>query len=240
VTTVRDASAITRDPREMAAPGVHDVVLTQLPPAPARVLDLGSGEGALASRLAQLGYHVVACDLNPVKTAKYCALRLTLDGEWPFRTGVFDIVLLVEVIEHVDDPVGVMRRAVRTLRPGGTIVVTTPNIENFLARAHFLRGGLYGRWFQEEDLARTRGVRGVDHISPIHPTSLRRILSEAGATVVAVTTNRQLRITQANSIFSILAKLVEVFGTAFMKPSEPILLFGEIIVMRGLKVRTSR
>lgn len=219
----------------MAAPGVHDVVLRQLPPAPARVLDLGSGEGALASRLTQLGYHVIACDLNPVKTGTFGALRLTLDGEWPVRPGVFDIVLLVEVIEHVDDPAGVVRRAVRTLRPGGTIVVTTPNIENFLSRAHFLRSGLYGRWFEEQDLARARGVRGVDHISPIHPTSLRRVLFEAGATVVAVTTNRQVRVGQVNSIFSILAKLVEVFGTAFMTPSEPTLLLGEIIVMRGLK-----
>ena len=116
--------------------------------------------------------------------------------------------------------------------------MTTPNIQNFLARAHFLRGGLYGRWFQSEDLARSRRVRGSDHISPIHPTSLLRMLSEAGATVVAVSTNRQLRIRQVNSIFSILAKLIQVFGAAFMTPKEPILLFGEIIIMRALKAGT--
>ena len=222
----------------MTAPGVHDVVVRQIPPAPARVLDLGSGEGALASRLTELGYQVVACDLNPAKTTKFGSLRLTLEGEWPFYPGVFDIVLLVEVIEHVDDPAGVVRRAIRTLRPGGTIIVTTPNIQNFLARTHFLRDGLYGRFFQAEDLARSRGVRGSDHISPVHPTTLHRMLSEAGATVVAVSTNRQLQVRQVNSIFSVLAKLVEVFGAAFMIPKEPVLLFGEIIVMRGVKVET--
>jgi len=64
------------------------------------------------------------------------------------------------------------------------------------------------------------------------------MLSEAGATVVAVSTNRQLRIRQVNSIFSILAKLIQVFGAAFMTPKEPILLFGEIIIMRALKAGT--
>jgi SAM-dependent methyltransferase len=220
----------------MAAPGVHDAVVAQLPPSPCRILDLGSGEGALAARLARLGYEVVACDIRrPATKEGFSALTLNLDNELPFKPGVFDVVLLIEVVEHLERPGTVVRNALRALRPGGFIIVTTPNIQNFLARAHFLRSGYYGRWFQKNDLEGSRLTPGFDHISPIHPTTLGRIISGAGAQVVTITTNRELRIRQMNSVFSLIGKLVEVFGLAFMTPRDPALLFGDIIVVKAVK-----
>lgn len=105
--------------------------------APGAVLDIPAG-GAVQSRaLAELGYRVFSIDLfaprNRVpESAWICA---DANRALPFRDAVFDYVLSREGIEHLEDQMGFIRSCARVLRPGGRMVLTTPNMMHLSARA---------------------------------------------------------------------------------------------------------
>jgi ubiquinone/menaquinone biosynthesis C-methylase UbiE len=96
-----------------------EFVLSQLPPAPARVLEVGCGEGELARTLAAAGFDVVAIDPEAP------------DGEIFRRTtieefddpGPFDALVASRSLHHVDDLGGVLDKLVRLLRESGPLVL---------------------------------------------------------------------------------------------------------------------
>ncbi len=97
----------------------------------ALVLDLGAGGGRHARWLAARGATVVAGDLSVEgATSDEGASSLAwvrLDaGALPFRDSVFDVVVLAEVLEHVEDPLRVLEEAGRVVRNGGWLVVSVP------------------------------------------------------------------------------------------------------------------
>lgn len=110
--------------------------------AGARVLDVGSGNGGLLLPFAQAGHRCwgLDLDLHPEVAEVARAARLPLchvqgRGEvlpWPDES--FDLVLLTETLEHVDDPRRLGAEVARVLRPGGICYVTTPPRLRFLLR----------------------------------------------------------------------------------------------------------
>jgi 2-polyprenyl-3-methyl-5-hydroxy-6-metoxy-1,4-benzoquinol methylase len=101
---------------------------------PLRVLDVGCAQGTLALLLAERGHHVTALDLR-AEFLEYAMSRHThgdvrflqvnaLDEELP---GDFDLVFANQLIEHVVHPQRLVERLRKSLRPGGRLVVTTPN-----------------------------------------------------------------------------------------------------------------
>lgn len=81
-----------------------------------------------------------------------------------------DRVLMIEVIEHLEAPWTVLRRAAAAVRPGGVIVVTTPSVANLRSRLELLgRGRLTS--FRPDNLP---------HLGPALPHVVTRILDEAG------------------------------------------------------------
>jgi SAM-dependent methyltransferase len=99
-----------------------------------RVLDAGCGEGYGAARLAQAGASdVVAVDLDQAVVSHVRraypavgAVRAEL-GALPFRGGTFDLVVSLQVIEHVWDPEGYLRSLRSVLSAEGELILTTPN-----------------------------------------------------------------------------------------------------------------
>jgi len=100
------------------------------------VLDLGCGAGEGTAFLAQeADWKVVGVDLSSdaleIAQQEYGASRATFlksdVRHLPFRSGQFDAVISVEVIEHLDDPQVYIREAARMLQPNGLFMVTTPN-----------------------------------------------------------------------------------------------------------------
>jgi SAM-dependent methyltransferase len=104
--------------------------------APDSVLDLGCGAGWLASRLHEkTTATIVGLDiLTEVHPAGWHYVAADLTGRLPFRTGAFRCVVAGEIIEHVPDPDRVLQEIHRVLVPGGTLVISTPNIVSWANR----------------------------------------------------------------------------------------------------------
>lgn len=96
-----------------------DFVLSQLPPAPARVLEVGCGEGELARALAAEGYDVVAID--PEASDGPIFRRTTVEAF--DEPGSFDAVVASLSLHHVHDLGGVLDKLVRLLADGGPLIL---------------------------------------------------------------------------------------------------------------------
>lgn len=105
----------------------------EMGPAPAgsarRVLDLGSGAGNMAHHLAHYG-QVIGFDYNPRPLAVAKARALTaaqgFGDALPFADSSFDLVALLDTVEHIDNELGVFAECHRVLKPGGKLLVTVP------------------------------------------------------------------------------------------------------------------
>ena len=97
-----------------------------------RVLDLGCGVGEYVRAFEREGADALGCDIewSRLRDARRRGTRQVLAacGEaLPFRDGSLDVVVLNEVIEHVDDDRATMREVARALAPGGSCVIYAPN-----------------------------------------------------------------------------------------------------------------
>jgi 2-polyprenyl-3-methyl-5-hydroxy-6-metoxy-1,4-benzoquinol methylase len=108
-------------------------VLTQLPPPPARILDLGCGSGWTSNFYAQAGYTVVGVDIAPeaVKAAKqhFKSPNLTFvcsDYDGLKFDEEFDAAIFFDSLHHSDDELLPLQKAFQALKPGGLIVLNEP------------------------------------------------------------------------------------------------------------------
>jgi len=113
-----------------------------------RILDVGSGYGHISILVKKIfGYDVYAIDhastaagrLNSFGVKfKECDL---ISEDLPFEDNYFDIAIFSEVIEHLFvPPQKVLYEIRRVLKPGGKIIVRTPNLYSLLKRVRFLMG----------------------------------------------------------------------------------------------------
>jgi SAM-dependent methyltransferase len=95
-----------------------------------RWLDVGYGEGALLNIAQSLGWTCHGVEISP-QSLEYGRTRgwNVSNDIWnlDFPEPGFDVVTMVEFLEHVTDPGGYLSAAVRSLRPGGLLYLTTPN-----------------------------------------------------------------------------------------------------------------
>ena len=115
-------------------------VLTHLAPrsgaaSPLRIFDAGCGNGALLKRLMEFGYTVAGCDASPSGVREARALcgsdarieLIRVDGNLSATFGDdWDVVVSTEVIEHLYAPRDFVREARQLLKPGGTLLLSTP------------------------------------------------------------------------------------------------------------------
>jgi SAM-dependent methyltransferase len=138
----------------------------------ARVLEAGAGEGYGAAALAERGAGaVVALDYDAV-AASHAATTYgvtTVRGNLvalPFRDGCFDVVVSLQTIEHLWDQPAFLSECARALRPGGRLILSTPNRLTFPPGNPF-----HPRELSVDDLAaliddaplRTSSLLGVHH-----------------------------------------------------------------------------
>jgi 2-polyprenyl-6-hydroxyphenyl methylase/3-demethylubiquinone-9 3-methyltransferase len=113
-------------------------LLTDVLEPGARILDIAAGQGNFSLALAELGFDVTWNDLR-ADLADYVRLKYER-GQLRFAPGnalelqcpsLFDAVLITEIIEHVAHPDDLLAKAATLVRPGGYVVMTTPNGEYF-------------------------------------------------------------------------------------------------------------
>ncbi len=97
----------------------------------ARILDVGCGLGMYVARLRQFSDEVYGVDIDEEKIAQASQtlpnLYVSPAEKLPFPDSSFDVILLNEVIEHVNDDRMAIQEAYRCLTPGGHIVIYAPN-----------------------------------------------------------------------------------------------------------------
>jgi len=133
-----------------------------------RLLEVGVGDGSFLAAARAAGFEVEGCDLS-APLAEQAAARagvavhcVALD-ELP--AAAYDVVCMHHVLEHVRDPIALLRQVAARLRPGGTLHLAVPNIDCWEAR---LPG-----WNAYEDY----------HVSYFDAVTLRRAIETAGLCV---------------------------------------------------------
>jgi len=108
-----------------------------------RVLDIGCGDGLLMKKLVDLGCSVMGVDISQ-EAVKKCeqknlqVKKLNFAAEpLPFADNQFDYALLLDVLEHLYDPLPVISEAGRVARK---IIISVPNFNSLPARLHVLFG----------------------------------------------------------------------------------------------------
>jgi 2-polyprenyl-3-methyl-5-hydroxy-6-metoxy-1,4-benzoquinol methylase len=138
------------------------------------VLDAGCGTGRGSHRLSDRGARVIALDIgfNLVGcTLRRCRCRATVGSvlSLPFTDNTFDVVFSTEVVEHTPSPLDTVLEMYRVLKPGGHLVLSTPN----------------WLWQMPVRLASLTGLRPYDGFENfVKPAHLRKTLEDAGGCVV--------------------------------------------------------
>lgn len=153
--------------KPIAIPGIHNRFYEFLDPVlksyqNPKILDAGAGHGAMVKKLNEKGYDITAADLFPeyFKYKEVECVKVDITKPLPFDDNSFDIILAVEIMEHVHDHEVFFKEAKRVLKEGGVLLFSTPNILSLKSRIRFLFSGFYYS-FQPLDHQRNDGLQHI-------------------------------------------------------------------------------
>ncbi|WP_298462699.1 bifunctional 2-polyprenyl-6-hydroxyphenol methylase/3-demethylubiquinol 3-O-methyltransferase UbiG [uncultured Cellulomonas sp.] len=168
-----------------SAPNNSHSLMLELVGGGKRVLDLGCATGYLAQALTERGNRVSGVEFDPraAEQARPLVERLVVgDLEAPatleeLAGETFDVLVFGDVLEHLRDPAEVLTRALTLLAPGGSVVVSIPNVGHGSLRLALLQG----RWEY-----RQTGLLDHTHLRFFTRSSLDALLRRAGLVAVDV------------------------------------------------------
>jgi 2-polyprenyl-3-methyl-5-hydroxy-6-metoxy-1,4-benzoquinol methylase len=172
--------------------------IVQLVPAGCRrILDVGCATGTTGARLKELhpGLTVLGVELDP-EMAEVARKNLdevlvgdiseVMDGGG--ITGQrFDSIILADVLEHVAEPWELLRRLVKHLEPGGTVITSIPNVRHYTTLLTLL--------FTKRWPYRDRGIHDRTHLRFFAQQNVKELFEGAGLTMKVA--KRSLRIVEA-------------------------------------------
>ncbi len=173
-----------RERRAAAYENPRPDVQRLVPAADRRILDLGCSSGAVGAALKHArGAEVVGVEADPVYCERAAAVLdrvVCADLEdmaaWTGEVGQgFHCIVAADVLEHLRDPWLVLRQAVGLLAPGGSVVVSLPNVRYFWALATLLARD---RWPRDAE-----GIFDATHLRWFAAPDARELLESAGLSV---------------------------------------------------------
>lgn len=179
---------------QLAADGVHAKIREQvaaLQLGGGKLLDAPCGAGVLSASLGKLGFDVHGLDIevHPAQKLDGDRFRLAdLNAGIPFDDRSFDVVVSVEGIEHLEAPKRFVRELARVLKPGGRLVLSTPNPLNVASRWRFFTRG-YHKHFTPD----ARAQLSSGHLHAIDYVLLRQFFEAAGLELESITCNQHLK-----------------------------------------------
>jgi 2-polyprenyl-3-methyl-5-hydroxy-6-metoxy-1,4-benzoquinol methylase len=176
--------------RELTSRNTHAVVarLLQAEPQCVRVLDIPCGEGAFLERVREMGREGHGADI--VNRAALPAASFTgadMNAPLPFPDRSFDAVVCIDGIEHLERPFDFVRECHRVIRPGGVLIVSTPNISALRSRWRYLLTGFHNKG---KVPLNERDPTPWHHVNLLSFPALRYLLHRHGFRITAIATNR--------------------------------------------------
>jgi len=116
-----------------------------------KILELGTGEGYFMSELKKRGHDVIGIDILPNKILlerSFDIRKYDLNKGLPFKKSSFDVVIGLEVLEHLYNPYEMMKEIKRVLKPKGYAIISMPNTASIFYRI----GQLYEPRFENLDI----------------------------------------------------------------------------------------
>jgi len=107
---------------------------------PALALDISAGDGLSTRMMEERGWRVFPTEYHPRRKGW---TAVNLDDDLPFRSECCELVMMLEVVEHLADIPHILREIARVMKPGAVAILSTPNRLNVTSRLHYLLSGFY-------------------------------------------------------------------------------------------------
>jgi 2-polyprenyl-3-methyl-5-hydroxy-6-metoxy-1,4-benzoquinol methylase len=160
----------------------HTMVLKMIPPG-SKVLDVGCASGFMGRELKKAGCKTWGVEVDPAvaeRAKRHCvdvAVRsMDLGCDLPFEKEFFDVILLLDVLEHLNRPDLVLLGLTQHLRPDGRVLISLPNI----ARVEFRLKLLFGQFDYTEG-----GLISIGHLRHFTRKTSRRMIRECGLKIIS-------------------------------------------------------
>lgn len=213
-----------------------------------KVLDIPCGHGAFTKRLIDKNIEVYSGDIENILQVDNPRFRVTdMNETLPFENDFFDAIVCIDGIEHLERQYDFTKECWRTLKPGGSMVISTPNINSLRSR---------WRWFLTAHHNKCKSPLNEEQPSALHHIALlsfshlRYMLHRTGFQITEITTNRIKAANWAYALWTPLAyiKTSRVFkkeekDPGQMQRNKEILkqlfltdvLFGETLIVKAVK-----
>ena len=147
-----------------------------------RLLDFGCGGGHFLANAEEAGWSAIGFDIgkSAIETCRSHQIAVTSEFS-DLESGGFDVVVLSHVLEHLEEPVNLLRSLQALLAPQGKLIIEVPNVRSARAR---LSVPALSRWCGFDERHRAFPI----HLWYFTPSTLARLLQHSGFQPLVVTT----------------------------------------------------
>ena len=175
-----------------------------------RLLDVGCSSGSLLAVAREMGFSAAGVETAPAAAASARQAGFEVFSgrlqDAHYDSDGFDVITLIELIEHVADPLELLHSCRQLLRPGGVALINTPNAASWTARV------LHGRW-EGFSLTRLGG-----HICFYSPATIRVLAARTGFNVESIST-RHVRLSEPGSEARATYRLLKLVAEMLAMPA---------------------